>query len=221
MRGLLRRLSRYQTVRSSYLDILHWSNIFHQPFCVLMWNYLLWFVTYLSVPTTYLLGVAGDANIACHQPQMILKRIGEDCNRNTDCVYGVCNTTCAAPSLQCPSNAPGDYSSPVRFADTYKHGSCIGSAMLYALSPFRNNIRSRSRFPGLTIPLHTKLSLYWALDNDCSGNGKCVYTDPSGNKLQSCTIFDTACTATCLCPKFGGKDCSLDEHASLSRNNVR
>jgi hypothetical protein len=55
----------------------------------------------------------------------------------------------------------------------------------------------------------------------CSGNGGCVYTDPSGNKLQSCTIFDAGCTATCFCPNFGGKDCSLSIDARKSRSDVR
>ena len=33
----------------------------------------------------------------------------------------------------------------------------------------------------------------------CSGNGKCTYTDPSGNPLVSCTILNSACVATCIC----------------------
>ena len=160
---------------------------------------------------------------------MNLKGIGENCTRNMDCVYSVCtNNKCAAPSLRCPSNTPGDYSKPffVIIPHIYKHGKlCMeckdenDSVNFLCSSPFKND--TQSCFSGFTIPLHTKSSLYWVLDHDCSGNGKCVFTDPSGNKLQSCTIFDTTCTATCSCPKFGGEDCSLDEHASLSRNNVR
>lgn len=67
----------------------------------------------------------------------------------------------------------------------------------------------------------TRLLLILSLDVVCSGNGVCAYTDPSGNTLASCTIFDTTCSATCQCPNFGGKDCSLDTGARKSRDDVR
>ena len=39
----------------------------------------------------------------------------------------------------------------------------------------------------------------------CSGNGKCRYTDPSGNPLASCTILDSACVANCICNTGNGE----------------
>ena len=44
----------------------------------------------------------------------------------------------------------------------------------------------------------------------CSERGTCVYLDPSGNTLPSCTILDSKCSATCVCrTDYGGADCSI------------
>jgi hypothetical protein len=44
----------------------------------------------------------------------------------------------------------------------------------------------------------------------CSDRGTCVYLDPSGNTLPSCTILDSKCSATCVCrTDYGGADCSI------------
>ena len=52
-------------------------------------------------------GVSGDANYYCHSPDSDSgKAIGEPCNSNNDCTYGLCSSTtfrCIAPIKRCPS----------------------------------------------------------------------------------------------------------------------
>ena len=50
----------------------------------------------------------------------------------------------------------------------------------------------------------------------------CTYRDPSWNTLQTCTILDHSCTATCVCnDDFGGHDCSLTAADLAARDKVR
>ena len=56
----------------------------------------------------------------------------------------------------------------------------------------------------------------------CSGNGACVYSDPSGTVLKSCSITDVRCTATCACTNgFGGVNCALTAAALVDRSDLR
>jgi hypothetical protein len=82
-----------------------------------------------ALPVHRFLGVAGDSNVACHIPQVILKGVGESCLNGPDCLYNQCTrNVCTAPPLQCPSSNPGD-SMLLRlsiFSATRHHKSWIG-----------------------------------------------------------------------------------------------
>ena len=60
------------------------------------------------------------------------------------------------------------------------------------------------------------------LDTICTGQGSCLFKDPSGNSIQSCSAFNTTCTASCSCSAdYGGMDCSLNALALTSRDSLR
>ena len=56
----------------------------------------------------------------------------------------------------------------------------------------------------------------------CSGHGTCRNLDSSGNVMQSCTIFNQQCSASCSCQVgYGGVDCSLYGNAITDRAKLR
>lgn len=56
----------------------------------------------------------------------------------------------------------------------------------------------------------------------CSGHGSCVYSDPTGRVLDSCTQLDTKCYATCECTEgYGGRSCAYNETALAYRDATR
>ena len=59
-------------------------------------------------------------------------------------------------------------------------------------------------------------------DTVCTGHGSCLFKDPSGNPIQSCSAFNTTCAASCSCDTgYGGRDCSLNDLAVTSRDSLR
>ena len=58
-------------------------------------------------------------------------------------------------------------------------------------------------------------------DTVCSDHGQCIYRDPSGNFVDSCTMTDI-CSALCECKTgYGGRDCSLSAAVLLSKDALR
>jgi hypothetical protein len=56
----------------------------------------------------------------------------------------------------------------------------------------------------------------------CSGQGTCIYSNLSGAKRSNCNVFDTSCTATCLCSNgYGGLDCSLSHAQLVTVDSIR
>jgi hypothetical protein len=58
---------------------------------------------------------------------------------------------------------------------------------------------------------------------ECSGNGKCVYSDQNGFALNKiCTQAETFCTASCSCTGgYGGNDCTLSPAEKVTRDLTR
>lgn len=72
----------------------------------------------------------------------------------------------------------------------------------------------RCAAPTLRCPSNT--------DAVCTGRGTCKLADLSGNTLQSCTIVDTSCTASCQCEEgYGGIDCSFTPKELAARTAAR
>ena len=70
--------------------------------------------------------------------------------------------------------------------------------------------------------INSRLNFLKFLGSVCSGNGACGYSDPSGNNITSCAIFDYRCKASCACTDgFSGKDCTLSTIALVQRNGFR
>jgi hypothetical protein len=82
-------------------------------------------------------------------------------------------------------------------------------------------LHAYSTIATMRLTVGTTTSNYF-LGSVCSGNGACVYSDPSGSALSSCAITDVRCTATCACKDgFGGSDCTLTTAALLERGDLR
>ena len=63
---------------------------------------------------------------------------------------------------------------------------------------------------------------YASLGTICLSNGACKYSDPSGNILPVCSIFDVRCSVSCTCSNgSGGRDCSLNSTVLAARNDIR
>ena len=127
------------------------------------------------------------------------------CSAGSDCLYGQCtNNLCTTPDLLCPTNVIG-----IILILPYTEQTSLW-AFLY---PTIISLTFLQLFS--TFLLHCQGSV-------CSGNGACVYSDPSGTVLKSCSITDVRCTATCACTNgFGVADCTLTTAALVDRSDLR
>jgi len=59
--------------------------------------------------------------------------------------------------------------------------------------------------------------------DDCSGQGQCVFLlSTDGSMLDSCSIIESNCTATCICNNdWSGRACSLTSEDMINRNDLR
>ena len=151
------------------------------------------------------LGIIGDSNVRCRNISSRADTagvVGSSCNVGSDCLYGECTiNVCSAPLRQCPSeNGKSQrvlYLSSLLFSffSSFSPPLIYSSLLLYT-SIFSSHI---------IFPLLSHIA-----GSPCSERGTCVYLDPSGNTLPSCTILDSKCSATCVCrTDYGGADCSI------------
>ena len=104
--------------------------------------------------------------------------------------------------------------------------ACVLAMYALRLSyPVQQPCQVRARRQNILISLWQNqfaLKFLKFLGSVCSGNGVCGYSDPSGNNITSCTIFDYRCKASCACTNgFSGKDCTLSTIVLVQRNGVR
>ena len=144
-------------------------------------------------------GIEGDSNTMCYDNSSAIAgprgAINAACSVGSDCLHGVCTSNvCTAPILQCPTTVPGRSTS---FTQPINRNFILKTYLLLLL-------------------------FFYSLGSICSGNGACIYSDPSGNNLTSCTIFEYRCRASCACTNgFSGKECTLSSTALIKRNSVR
>lgn len=131
------------------------------------------------------------------------------CLANYKGVVGDYNLVCS-PIYVAPTGGSGPASSPTAAAPPIGNPGAvckIASDCLYGLCT--NGIC-------VAPPLLCPSSLSSA---PCSGNGKCIYTDPSGNPLVSCTILDITCVASCKCNAGSGKSVHPPQSQSVLIKN--
>ena len=167
----------------------------------------------LILSNACVLGVIGDSNVLCRtvpkandfQPRRSRTLLTTTCSAGSDCLYGQCtNNICTTPDLLCPTSVIG----MILFLSYTEQMTLWAFLYLTIMS--------------LTFLQLLSLFLLHCLGSVCSGNGACVYSDPSGSVLKSCLITDVRCTATCACTNgFGGADCTLTSAALVDRSDLR